>query len=187
LILGELSESRLDLKLSRLLPRLAPPFCWYTIAVAVEQARGALLFALLKYEFLTLYPIHPTTLAHYLEAFSTSRAKDDPTDAEYATELLLHHRDRLTSLEPDDPTTRTLQLLLEQRWRLNSNRRPAHQLNLSGARRQIARATSWGVIGDDTWFYLMVTLTGLAARPSMVSVISMSPRPIRLRGMSRLI
>src|SRR5215831_6698530 len=100
-------------------------FAGQPIAVAVEQARGPLIFALLKYEFLTLYPVHPTTLARYREAFSPSRAKDDPTDAEYAAELLLHHRDRLTAWEPDDPTTRTLQFLVEQRWRLNSNRRPS--------------------------------------------------------------
>jgi transposase len=97
-------------------------FAGQPIAVAVEQARGPLLFALLKYEFLTLYPIHPTTLARYREAFSPSRAKDDPTDAEYAAELLLHHRDRLTAWEPDDPTTRTLQFLVEQRRRLVGDR-----------------------------------------------------------------
>jgi transposase len=97
-------------------------FAGQPIAVAVEQARGPLIFALLKYEFLTLYPVHPTTLARYREAFSPSRAKDDPTDAEYAAELLLHHRDRLTAWEPDDPTTRTLQLLVEQRRRLVGDR-----------------------------------------------------------------
>lgn len=97
-------------------------FAGQPLAVAVEQARGPLLFALLKYEFLTLYPIHPTTLARYREAFSPSRAKDDPTDAEYAAELLLHHRDRLTAWTPDDATTRTLQFLVEQRRRLVGDR-----------------------------------------------------------------
>jgi transposase len=97
-------------------------FAGQPIAVAVEQARGPLLFALLKYEFLTLFPIHPTTLARYREAFSPSRAKDDPTDAEYAAELLLHHRDRLTAWEPDDAITRTLQFLVEQRRRLVGDR-----------------------------------------------------------------
>jgi transposase len=92
------------------------------IAVAVEQARGPLIFALLKYEFLTLYPVHPTTLARYREAFSPSGAKDDPTDAEYAAELLLHHRNRLTAWEPDDPATRTLQFLVGQRRRLVGDR-----------------------------------------------------------------
>src|SRR6266850_2256267 len=61
------------------------------IAVGLEQSRGPLLFALLQYDFLVLFPINPTTLAKYREAFSPSRAKDDPTDAEYLTELLLHH------------------------------------------------------------------------------------------------
>jgi len=97
-------------------------FAGQPIAVAVEQSRGPLIFALLKYEFLTLYPIHPTTLARYREAFSPSGAKDDPTDAEYAAELLLHHRDRLTAWEPDDPATRTLQFLVGQRRRLVGDR-----------------------------------------------------------------
>ena len=92
------------------------------IAVGVEQARGPLLFALLKYDFLTLYPIHPTTLARYREAFSPSRAKDDPTDAAYAAELLHQHRDRLSAWTPDDATTRTIQLLVEQRRRLVNER-----------------------------------------------------------------
>ena len=48
-------------------------FAGQPIAVAVEQARGPLIFALLKYEFLTLYPVHPTTLARYREAFSRER------------------------------------------------------------------------------------------------------------------
>src|SRR5689334_9495749 len=50
------------------------------VAVALEQSRGPLIFALLKYDFLVLYPINPSTLAKYREAFSPSRAKDDPQD-----------------------------------------------------------------------------------------------------------
>ena len=33
------------------------------IAVGLEQSRGPLIFALLKYDFLVLYPINPATLA----------------------------------------------------------------------------------------------------------------------------
>jgi len=47
------------------------------IAVGLEQSRGPLLFALLQYDFLVLYPLNPTTLAKYREAFTPSRAKDD--------------------------------------------------------------------------------------------------------------
>ena len=93
-----------------------------TVAVALEQSWGPLIFALLKYDFLVLYPINPSTLARYPEAFSPSRAKDDPTDADYAVELLIHHRDRLKAWTPDDSKTRTLQYLVEHRRRVVSDR-----------------------------------------------------------------
>jgi Transposase len=44
---------------------LAQRFQGRPIAIALEQSRGALLFALTKYEHLILYPIHPARLAHY--------------------------------------------------------------------------------------------------------------------------
>lgn len=92
------------------------------ITVGLEQSRGPLLFALLQYDFLVLYPINPTTLAKYREAFSPSRAKDDPTDAEYAAELLMQHHDRLKAWHPDDEQTRTLRYLVEHRRRLVGDR-----------------------------------------------------------------
>ena len=88
------------------------------IAVCLEQSRGPLIYALLKYDFLVLYPINPKTLARFREAFSPSRAKDDPRDAEYLVELLIHHRERLKAWMPDDEKIRTLQLLVEHRRRL---------------------------------------------------------------------
>lgn len=97
-------------------------FAGQLIAVALEQARGPLIFALLKYDFLVLYPVHTTTLAKYREAFSPSRAKDDPKDAEFLVELITHHRDRLKAWVPDDPKTRTLQMLVEHRRRLVGDR-----------------------------------------------------------------
>ena len=87
------------------------------IAVCLEQSRGPLICALLKYDFLVLYPINPTTLARYREAFSPARAKDDPQDADYLVELLIHHRDRLTPWLPAEEQTRTLQYLVEHRRR----------------------------------------------------------------------
>ena len=88
------------------------------VAVCLEQSRGPLIYALLKYDFLILYPVNPKTLARFREAFSPSRAKDDPRDAEYLVELLLHHRERLKAWLPDSERTRTLQLLVEHRRRL---------------------------------------------------------------------
>ncbi len=88
------------------------------VAVCLEQSRGSLIYALLKYDFLVLYPINPQMLSRFREAFTPSRAKDDPTDAGYLVELLIHHRERLKAWTPDDERTRTLHLLVEHRRRL---------------------------------------------------------------------
>jgi transposase len=88
------------------------------VAICLEQSRGPLIYALLKYDFLVLYPINPQTLSKFRAAFTPSGAKDDPTDAEYLVELLVHHRERLKAWTPDDEKTRTLQLLVEHRRRL---------------------------------------------------------------------
>jgi transposase len=92
------------------------------VAVCLEQSRGPLIYALLKYDFLTLFPVNPRTLARFREAFSPSRHKDDPPDAEHLAELLLHHRERLRTWSPDDEQTRTLRLLVEHRRRLVGDR-----------------------------------------------------------------
>jgi len=88
------------------------------IAVALELAKGPIVYALQKYDFLVLFPINPTTLAKYRQAFKPSRAKDDPTDAELALDLLLRHRERFQPLTPQSVPMRKLCLLVEQRRRL---------------------------------------------------------------------
>lgn len=96
-------------------------YCGQQVAVCLEQARGPLIYALLKYDHLTLYPVNPKTLARFREAFSPSRAKDDPSEAAYLVELLRHHRSHLKPWRPGDEKTRTLQLLVEHRRRLVSD------------------------------------------------------------------
>lgn len=88
------------------------------LAVCLEQSRGPLIYALMKYDFISLYPINPSTLARYREAFSLSRHKDDAPDAAYLAELLSSHRDRLRAWRPDSEQTRTLRYLVEHRRRL---------------------------------------------------------------------
>jgi len=88
------------------------------VALCLEQSRGSLIYALMKYDFFVLYPVNPQTLAKFREAFTPSRAKSDPTDAEFLVELLVHHRGRLKAWVPDSEQTRTLQLLVEHRRRL---------------------------------------------------------------------
>lgn len=85
------------------------------IAVCLEQSRGALTCALLKYPFLHLFPVHPATSARYRQAFRPSGSKGDPADAGLLLDLLLHHRDQLRRLDPDTAQTRELQTLVEDR------------------------------------------------------------------------
>jgi transposase len=97
-------------------------FCGQQIAVCLEQSRGPLIYFLLQYDFFSLYPINPATLAKYRQAFSTAGGKDDPSDADYLLDLLEHHRDRLRPWRPDDEKTRTLRFLVEDRRRLVADR-----------------------------------------------------------------
>jgi len=92
------------------------------IAIALELAHGPIVYALQKYDFLVLFPINPSTLAKYREAFTPSRAKDDPTDAELALDLLLRHPDRFQPLAPQSVELRALATLVEQRRGLVNDR-----------------------------------------------------------------
>ena len=85
------------------------------IAIAVEQSRGALIHALLAYDFLVLYPIHPTTVAKFREAFKFSGAKSDPLDTDQILEILTKHLELLKPLNPDTQETRLLGRLVQDR------------------------------------------------------------------------
>ena len=85
------------------------------VAVCLEQARGALLSALLKYEHIVAYPLNPKSLACFREALYPSRTKNDTIDADLLLEWVLKHRDRLRPWKPDTEQTRHLALLNEQR------------------------------------------------------------------------
>src|SRR5947209_1417763 len=88
------------------------------VAICLELNKGPIVSALRKYDFLVLFPLNPLTLARYREAFTPSRAKDDPTDAALQLELLLTHRDKLQPLQPQSPTMRALEQLVEHRRRV---------------------------------------------------------------------
>jgi transposase len=88
------------------------------VAICLELNKGPLVFALRKYDFLVLFPINPLTLARYREAFTPSRAKDDPTDAQLQLEVLLTHREKLSPLNPQSPTMRALEQLVAHRRRV---------------------------------------------------------------------
>ena len=85
------------------------------IAVALELSKGPIVSALQKYDFMVLYPINPSTLANYRETFTPSGAKDDPTDAELAVDLITRHAERFSPLKPQSVSMRKLIALVEQR------------------------------------------------------------------------
>lgn len=85
------------------------------IAICLELAKGPLVSALQRYDFLVLFPVHPSTLATYRQAFIPSRAKDDPTDAEIALDILLRHPEKLRPIQLQSVDMRTLATLVEAR------------------------------------------------------------------------
>ena len=85
------------------------------VAVALEQSRGALIHALLNYDFLVIFPIHPTTVAKFREAFKFSGVKSDPLDTDQILEILTKHLDLLKPLRPDTEETRLLGRLVADR------------------------------------------------------------------------
>jgi hypothetical protein len=95
--------------------QLTQRFAGALIAVCLELAKGPLVYALQRYPFLVLFPVNPTTLAKYRQAFHVSGAKDDPSDAQLALDLLITHPERLTRLAPQSAAMRLLQALVEQR------------------------------------------------------------------------
>jgi len=88
------------------------------IAACLEIAKGPLVHALQRYAFIVLFPVNPATIAKYREAFVPSHAKDDPTDAEIALELLVRHREKLRPLKPQSAAMRALTTLVAQRRNL---------------------------------------------------------------------
>jgi len=84
------------------------------IAVALELSKGPIVSALQKYDFIVLYPINPSTLAKYRETFMPSGAKDDPSDAELAVDLITRHPERFVPLKPQSVTMRKLIGLVEK-------------------------------------------------------------------------
>jgi transposase len=88
------------------------------VAIGLALTKGPLVSALRQYDFLVLFPINPLMLARYREAFTPSRATDDPTDAARQLALRRTHRDTLQPLRPQRPTMRALAQLVAHRRRV---------------------------------------------------------------------
>lgn len=112
--------------------KLRERFGGHTLAVGIEQSRGALIHALLAYDFLVVFPIHPTTVAKFREAFKFSGAKSDPLDTNQILEILTKHLQLLKALKPDTEATRLLGRLVEDR-RKTVDWRTAHVQGLQAS------------------------------------------------------
>ena len=99
------------------------PGCQF--AMAIETTKGPLISALLQYDDITLYPINPAAMAAYRKAFAHGGGKNDPSDAMLLCRYLRHYIDQLRPLRQDQPLTRTLAALSEDRRRL-VDQRTAH-------------------------------------------------------------
>ncbi|MDH5242059.1 MAG: IS110 family transposase [Gammaproteobacteria bacterium] len=92
------------------------------IAIAAELSKGPIINVLQKYDFFVIYPIDPSKLANHRKTFTTSGAKDDPTDAEFALDLLSKHTEHFKPLQPQGVGMRTLMTLVEHRRQLMNDR-----------------------------------------------------------------
>ena len=122
---GRLEHSELEQRPDTLhawVAQLRRRFGGRPVGIAIEQRRGAVMHALMMYEFLVLYPVNPKALARYREALHPSGAKDDPTDAALLLDLLRSHRAQLRAWVPDTVEARRLQLLCEHRRKLVNHR-----------------------------------------------------------------
>jgi hypothetical protein len=91
-------------------------------------------------------------VATYREAFTPSRAKDDPSDAELQLELLVKHRDKLQKLSPQSATMRTLDQLVEFRWRLVEDKVRLTNRLTSALKNYFPQVLSWFADKDTTIF-----------------------------------
>ena len=93
-----------------------------SIAICIESRKVPVIHALLKFDFLTLFPVNPQTLCRYRRALQPSRAKDDPTDARLLLDLVMRHPDQFPAWEPESPDIRALAQLVEMRRTLVADR-----------------------------------------------------------------
>lgn len=121
------------------------------VAIALEHNRGALLYALLEYEFVVIYPLNPKALSRYREAFYPSGGKDDPRDADLALDYLEKHPERIRVWKPESPPVRSLRLLTQQRRQLVDLRTELTNRLTGNLKNYFPQALSWaGPLKEDT-------------------------------------
>jgi len=145
------------------------------VALALEKTRSGLVHTLMQHDLVVLYPLNAEAVARYRQTFATSRAKDDPTDAELLADLLAKHRDEFRPWTPDTATTRELAALGEAR-------RQAVNLRTRLSCRLISTLKSYyrqalELIGEDV--YSPLALDFLTKWPSLSALQRARPETVR--------
>ncbi len=123
-----------------------------SVAICLELSKGPLVYALGKYDFMVLFPVNPLMVARFREAFATSGAKDDPSDAQLQLEILLKHRDRLKPLKPSSPAIRALEQMVEHRRRLVADKVRLNNRMSSILKNYFPQVLEWFKVRDTTLF-----------------------------------
>lgn len=115
-----------------------------TIAVALEQNRGALIYALSQYDFIELAPVQPARSAMYRKMAHPSGAKNDPLDAGVLCDYIEKHGETIKAIAPTDPLTRELLLLTEWRRKVVEQRVALCQQLRDTLKQYFPQALEWG-------------------------------------------
>ena len=85
--------------------------------IAIEAAKGALINALIEHDDIVIYPVNPAALAYHRKSFAHGGGKNDPLDAKRLAGFLKERLSDLRPLKRDQPITRELGTLSEDRRR----------------------------------------------------------------------
>lgn len=157
------------------LGELGRRFAWRPVAIALEKTRAMVLDMLLQVAFVRVYPVHPAAVDHYRQSFGGSRAKSDPRDAAVLLHLLAHRRAELTVLRPDDPATRQLAALCEERRHVVDQRTKRVQELRAKLKRYFPQALS--LVGEDLASAMACAL--LSKWPTMGELQRARPATVR--------
>lgn len=91
------------------------------IEICIETSRGALINGLMEHD-VVLYPINPNALSKYRESFKHGGGKSDFVDARLIFRFLADRRKSLRPLAPNEPLTRKLAALAQDRRQLVDQR-----------------------------------------------------------------
>lgn len=145
------------------------------VGVCLEQARGALIYALMKYDFIVLFPVNPKTTKKFRDAIYPSGAKSDPADAQLHLELLMKHPERLRAWEPDTAQTRLIQGLVEDRRKAVDDRAGYKNALREALKQYFPQAIEWA----GAKFGVPMTCKFLLKWPTLMDLKRAKPDTVR--------